>query len=290
MVATAHSFRYSCVKAILQRDGELCHECVGKVLKLPAIRHRCYKDSLPGSVAMASSLAIHRSAGTFSQRVDRFIALTPFMRDLFIAEGIPEERVTVIFNAAPDPGPPRNETRGYAAFVGRFVAEKGVRTILRAWELLDAEIPIILAGDGPLRPEIEAAAALDHRITVLPWLSSTEVTELLARADISIVASEWYEGLGLVIPESFAVGTPVLASDVGNFCDLVIPGHSGDHFRSGDATDLARAIGQFFEVADRTSFRTNVRREYDSMFSPQLQLDRLEALYDTVIAEHASGR
>lgn len=290
VVATSHSFRYSCVNAILQRDGQVCEDCVGRRIKYPAVIHRCYKGSLPGSLAMSTSLTVHGIAGTFTTRVDRFIALTPFMRDRLIAEGISPARVSVLPNAAPDPGPQLRTSGGPAVFVGRFSPEKGVRTILRAWAELDADIPIVFAGDGVLRPELEAAAASDPRITVLPWLDPSAVTELLAGAEVMILASEWFEGLNLVIPESFAVGTPIIASDIGNFSELIDPGRTGDRFRSGDPRDLARSVRWLFDEADRSTLRANARAEYESTFTPERQLDDLEAIYLEVIAARAVGR
>jgi glycosyltransferase involved in cell wall biosynthesis len=288
VVATSHSFRYSCVNAILQRDGQVCEDCVGRRFKYPAMLHRCYKSSLPGSVAMSTSLTLHGIAGTFTNRVDRFIALTPFMRDRLVAEGINTERVSVLPNAAPDPGPRNHSPGGPAVFVGRFSPEKGVRTILRAWEELEADIPLVFAGDGILRAEIEAAAAVDPRITVLPWLDPAAVTELLARAEVMILASEWFEGLNLVIPESFAVGTPIIASDIGNFSELIDPGRTGDRFRSADAVDLVRCVRWIFEEADRASLRANARADYESTYTPERQLDDLETIYCEVIAERAA--
>jgi glycosyltransferase involved in cell wall biosynthesis len=290
VVTTSHSYRYSCIRATLQRGDDVCVECVGRRIKLPAVMHTCYKDSLPGSLAMATSLTLHHNLGTFTRTIDRFIALTPFMREKLIAEGIPADRVTVLANAAPDPGPPADQPKGSAAFIGRFIEEKGVRTILEAWRSMDTDIPLIFAGDGILRPEIEAAAAQDSRITVLPWMDSEGVARLLADAEVLIMASEWFEGLPLLIPESFSIGTPIIASDVGNFSDLIDPGRTGDRFTCGDPTDLVRSVRWFFEQADRAALRANARAEYVMNFSPDRQLDRLEEIYREVIGEHATRR
>jgi glycosyltransferase involved in cell wall biosynthesis len=154
---------------------------------------------------------------------------------------------------------------------------------------MDAEIPLVFAGDGILRPEIEAAAETDPRITVLPWIDSAGVADLLARAEVLIMPSEWFEGLPLLIPESFSIGTPIIASDVGNFSDLIDPGRTGDRFRCGDPADLVRSVRWFFETADRATLRFNARAEYETNFSPERQLDRLEMIYREVIQERSAG-
>lgn len=286
VVNTSHSYRYSCINATLLRENAICEQCVGRRIKAAAVIHRCYKNSLPGSLAMATSLTLHHNVGTFTRGIDRFIALTPFMREKLIAEGIPADRISVLPNAAPDPGPPAQQPRGFAAYLGRFIEEKGIRTILRAWTQMEADIRITFVGDGVLRGEIEAAAARDPRITVLPWMDSEGVARFLADAEVVLMPSEWFEGLPLLIPESFSIGTPIIASDVGNFSDLIDPGRTGDRFRSGDATDLVRSVRWFFEEADRAALRRNARAEYEMNYSPERQLDALEGIYREVIAAH----
>jgi len=290
VVTTSQSFRYSCVKATMFRDGAVCEACVGLRIKTPAVVHRCYKDSLAGSATMASALAIHTGLGTFHRCIDRWIALTPFMRERIIAEGIAPDKVEVVPHTPPDPGPPRVERDGYALFVGRFIEEKGILTILRAWEQHGLDVPLHIAGDGVLRPEVEAAAARNSAITLHPWLDTDGVAALMAGAEAFLMASEWYEGFGVVITEAYAAGTPVLASDVGNFSDMIVPKVTGDQYRSGDPADLARAVRWFFDEADRPALRANARAAYDDTFHPDVQLDVLERIYAEVIAERAAAR
>jgi hypothetical protein len=73
------------------RDGKVCTDCLGKV-PFSAIRHRCYKDSLVGSTSLAAMIALHLARGTWVNKVDRFIALTNFARNLFIKAGLPAKR------------------------------------------------------------------------------------------------------------------------------------------------------------------------------------------------------
>ncbi len=261
VVATSQSFRYSCVKATMLRDGRVCEDCVGRRIKYPAVVHRCYKDSLAGSLTMVSTLAVHGAAGTFAHRVDRHIALTPFMRERLIAEGISPEKVVVIPHTPPDPGSPAPERDGYALFVGRFVPEKGILTVLQAWERQGLDLPLVIVGDGVLRPEVEAAAARHGGITVRPWLDPSEVAEVMARAEVLLMTSEWYEGFGVVITEAYAAGTPVIASNVGNFSEMIDPRVTGERYRCADPVDLARAVRWFFAEADRGALENCGPRE-----------------------------
>jgi glycosyltransferase involved in cell wall biosynthesis len=285
VVATSQSHRYSCVKATLFRDGRVCEDCVGRRVKYPAVIHRCYKGSVAGSATMAATMAVHSAAGTFARRVDRFVALTPFMRERLLAEGLRPEQVTVIPNSVPDPGPPLDERGGYAIYMGRLVPEKGMGTLLEAWARLEADVPLVVAGDGVMRPEVEQAAAADPRIRYVGWVDGTERHDLVARADAFLLTSEWYEGFPVVIPEAFAAGTPIIASDVGNFTDAIKPGHNGLHYRSGDPESLAAAVTTFFAMTDRSELRKNARADFERDLDLEVLIGRFENLYREVIAE-----
>jgi glycosyltransferase involved in cell wall biosynthesis len=285
VVTTSQSHRYSCIKATMLRDGRTCEACVGRSIKLPGLRHRCYQDSLAGSAVLTTTMALHRAGGTFSRCVDRYIALTPFMRERIIAEGIPPAHVVVKPNSAPDPGPPRLQRDGYALYAGRFVPEKGIATLLSAWSAFASPLELVMVGEGELSPEVEAAAARDDRITLHGWRNSEGVASLLAGADVLVLPSEWYEGLPVVLAEAFAAGTPVISSDVGNFTDYIEPGVNGTRFRTADPASLRAALDWFVTEADQPRLRAGARATFEEVFEAERVLDQLEAIYRTLLAE-----
>src|SRR4051812_8030695 len=159
-VGTVHSYRYSCIAATLRRDGHICEDCIASPLKLPGVRHRCYKDSVAASAVMTTSLNLHRGIGTFTRRVGCFLTMTDFARHLLIRDGIPEQRIRVKPNCMDDPGEPVpfEEREPVVLFVGRLVQEKGITALLSAWRAVTGDCGLVVIGDGPLRPEAEAAA------------------------------------------------------------------------------------------------------------------------------------
>jgi glycosyltransferase involved in cell wall biosynthesis len=284
VVATSQSHRYNCIKATMLRDGKICEACVGRSVKLPGVRHRCYQDSLPGSAVMTTTMAVHQLGGTFRRCIDRYLALTPFMRERIIAEGIPPSHVVVKPNSAPDPGPPRTEREGYALYAGRFVPEKGIATLLAAWSAFTGPLDLVVVGDGDLRPSVEAAAADDPRITLHGWRDSEGVASLLAGADVLVLPSEWYEGLPVVLAEAFAAGTPVISSDVGNFTDYVEPGVNGTRFSTADPASLRQALDWFVTEADHPGLRAGARATFDEVFEAERVLDQLESVYRSLVS------
>ena len=286
-VGTLHAYRYSCVGGLCFRDGKPCEDCVGSTLKLAGIRHRCYHDSLAGSTALTLSLVGHRTIGTFANSVDRYLALTEFGRDLLIRDGFPAGKISVKPNAVPDPGPPLpfTERGGYALHVGRLTPEKGIESLLEAWRSVGQGRELYIAGDGPLRTLVEAAAASDPRIHALGWCDTATLTDLHARASLCITPSRWYEGgPPMVVLDSLASGTPQLTSDLRNISESIVEHGAGRTFAAGDASALAAAVNAVFaDDSARETMGTQARRLYEAEHTPQRNLQALEEVFESVV-------
>ncbi|HWL99374.1 MAG TPA: glycosyltransferase family 4 protein [Nocardioidaceae bacterium] len=293
-VATLHSFRYSCIAATLRRDGGICEDCVGTRLKTAGIRHRCYHDSVAASTALTASLVLHRTAGTFRHRIDRFLPLTAFAGDVLVRDGVPAEHITVKPNCVSDPGP----VSEYAArddvvlFAGRLVEEKGVDTLLRAWVRADtAGSRLVVAGDGPMSAQVQDAAQADTSIEFLGWTDQQRLTELQRRARVTVVPSQWYEaGPPLVLLQALGAGTPVLASDLDNISASVREEGAGLTFATGDADDLAARLGTLLRDPSQAQACSDAARAlYERDHTEQASLRALEQVYADVSARMSAS-
>jgi len=293
-VTTLHSHRYSCVAGTCWRDGHVCEDCVGKRLKLPGVRHRCYHDSVAASGALALGLVTHHAVGTFHRHVARYLALADFSRRLLIRDGFPADRVVVKPNSVPDLGfhaEPRTDERRLV-FVGRLVDVKGVATLLEAWQQVPRGMKLVIAGDGPLRPLVEQHASRDPSIEFLGWVGETEVFELMAGAEAVLVPSEWYEGgLPLVALRSLSVGTPVVVTDLENICADVLADDVGWAFPVRNTAALAATLADLVANPRMTSERRpRARVSYERRFSPSVNLARLEDVYRSVTVTGSPAR
>ncbi len=287
-VTTVHSYRYSCIAGTCLRDGVPCEDCIGKTVKLPGLRHRCYHSSTPASAALTLSLATHRLSGTFSRHVARFIALTDFAAELLVRDGIRRSQVVVKPNAVPDPGPPPASTGpvSFALYAGRLVEEKGIRTLLEAWKTVGSKLSLTIAGDGPLRGLVEAAAATHPSIRYVGWVEQAEMTELLRDAEVLVFPSEWYEAQPLSILRAFASGTPVICSDLENICASVLAADAGAAFRTRDALSLADTVVKLTSTPETLRrMGGNGRAAYEAHHTPQRSLEGLEGIYADVVSE-----
>jgi glycosyltransferase involved in cell wall biosynthesis len=188
-------------------------------------------------------------------RAVRVVVPSEALRVLALAWGVPAEKVTVIRNpvAVPRDLEEREALRvrhGMAGptlvYAGRLAPQKSVDTALAAVSRVDG-VSLVVAGDGAERDRLRRQAArlgLDGRIRFLGALPRHEVFELLRAADASILTSTW-ENFPHVVVESLAVGTPVLATDVGGVREAVRDDENGLLVPARDAAALADAIRRF---------------------------------------------
>lgn len=287
VVQTLHNFRLLCVNALLFRDGRPCEDCLGKAVPWRGVAHKCYRGSRSASAAVAAMISAHRLLGTWRNAVDAYIALSEFSRRKFIEGGLPADRIAVKSNFLyPEPGTGAGDG-GYAVYVGRLSAEKGVETLLRAWRNLGATVPLKIAGVGPLEPAVQEAAAQNTSIQWLQGLSHERVYDVIGAASALILPSECYEGaLPRVVIEAFAKGTPVIASRLGAMAEVVEDGRNGLQLTPGEPEDLAAKVRCLFSDSSTLKrMRRSARETFDQSFTADANHESLMAIYARAMNE-----
>lgn len=290
VVQTLHNYRLVCAGALLTRNGHPCEDCVGTSL-LPALRHRCYRGSLPATGAVVWMLASNRWRGVYSRMVNRYIALTRFAASKLIAGGLPSGRMEVKPNFLPDAPPIGRGDGKYSIYVGRLSEEKGVRTLLDAWRQVDG-LPLKILGDGPLRGELEEQARRNALpVEFMGFRPRGEVLDMVAAAEIQIVPSEWYEGFPMAVLEAYSCGTPVLASRIGSMDEIVVEGESGSKFEPGNAADLANRLNLLRANPSRLrAMRVATRALFEERYTAERNYSRLLDIYHHARADFADAR
>jgi phosphatidylinositol alpha-mannosyltransferase len=128
------------------------------------------------------------------------------------------------------------------AFVGQAVERKGLPILLRAFEALREHIPVHLTVVGANREEVAPLLLDDRSITVLGRVDDDEKRRVLEAADVLCAPSLGGESFGMVLTEAFAAGTPVVASEIAGYRDVVRDGVDGVLVPRGDASALAEAL------------------------------------------------
>jgi len=285
VVQTLHNYRVLCPASTLYRDGASCEECVRHGL-LSSVRHGCYHDSRAMSAAIALMLQVHRSRNTWDQHIDAYIALSNFARNKFVEAGIAPQKIHVKPNfVEPDPGE-RSHPGTYAVFVGRLSPEKGAQTLLEAWQDLPAKIPLVIVGDGPMRPRLEAEAQKKKlaNIAFAGRMDRGAVYQVMKSAAFVVVPSVWWEPFGLVVAEALACGTPVLGASVGAIPEMLQDYVTGLHFAPGDPISLrAKAAWAWKHLPELAAMGKAARQAYLDCYSAEVNYSLLMNIYASAI-------
>jgi phosphatidylinositol alpha-mannosyltransferase len=138
------------------------------------------------------------------------------------------------------PGDDREPLR--IAFVGQAVERKGLPVLLRAFEALREHLPVTLHVVGVTAEELGPLMLDDRGVVALGKCSDEQKSAVLEHADVLCAPSLGGESFGMVLTEAFAAGTPVVASDIAGYRDVVRDGVNGLLVPRGDATALAEAL------------------------------------------------
>lgn len=287
VVQTLHNYRLLCPTATLFRQGKVCEDCLNKTPPWPGVLHRCYRDSASQTLVVALMLTLHRWMRTWSQQVDLYIALTEFAKRKFVEGGLSADRIVVKPNFIhPDPGV--GSGRGnHALFVGRISSEKGLQTLIQAWQDLE-DIPLKIAGEGPLLGEFHTAVEMQdlNQVELLGRLSHKQVLALMRDARFLVFPSECYEGFPMTIAEAFACGVPVVTSKLGGMAEIVKDSYTGLHFEPGNTSDLATKVDWAWTHPRRIEeMGENARREYEDKYTAEMNYELLLQIYQRVLDE-----
>lgn len=274
-VMTLHNFRLLCPQATLLRDGRVCEDCVGH-LPLAAVRHRCYRGSLAQTGAVAMMLVLHRTLGTYRNKVSRFIALNEFCRSKFVAGGLPAERIAVKPNFVEWVPEPQWVSRSGGLYVGRMSEEKGVTVLMEAMAAYPAH-QLQVIGSGPFEARMRQVAGAAYKGPQ----PLAQILASLSGASYLVLPSVCYEGFPRTLVEAFACGVPVIASRHGSLAELVDDGRTGLLFEPGNAQDLvARLQWADSHPEEMRAMGMAARREYEARYTPDCNYAQLLAIYE----------
>lgn len=278
VVQTIHNFRLLCPGATFFRGGQICEDCVSKGM-LCAVKHKCYRDSRIQTLACVLSTGIHRMLGTYGKL--NYICLTDFNKEkLLQLKQVKADKVFVKpnFVEACKEILPYEKRKNQFVYAGRLDRLKGVEILLKAWELFDAkEEKLLICGTGPMeewcREFVEKMQLKNVEFRGL--VENHKVKQIIGESKALILPTQWYEGFPMTIVESYSVGTPVIASNLGNAGSLVEEGKSGLKFQADSEKALCEALR-----SAGTSLH-GLEREVIRKYSEESNYEQLRKIYET---------
>lgn len=282
VVFTLHNYRIICPTAQFHWKGRLetrsLHEGPWW-----AVLQKVYKNSYVGSAALAYMIHRGKKGNYWNKYVSKFIALSNCSRDIYIQFGINPEKIVVKQNfvrRAQKKVENTGNQGSYALYVGRLAQEKGIETLLSAWEKIGHELPLKIIGSGPL--ESLVISRQSSYVEYLGYKNSSEVRDLMRQAAVTVIPSICHEGHPLVSIESFSVGTPIIASSIGTLQELVESSGGGSLFVPGSAESLAKAVSDLISEKEIASLGERAWAYYERHNTPEINLNQLEQIYRSV--------
>jgi glycosyltransferase involved in cell wall biosynthesis len=278
VVLTLHNFRLTCLAGTFLRGERICESCKGHS-PLAGVIRGCYRGSRLASGALATSLVVHRRAGTFSH-VTTFIAVSEFVRQKYVEAGFDPETIIVKHNFAPT-APRRVGAGDHFLYLGRLSAEKGIAGLVERWPP-SHDARLIIAGGGP---DSRRIAGLDRQnVRLLGDVDRGRLSNLLMHARAVVVPSVCYEGAPRAVLEAYAAGVPVLASAMGALPEFVHHERTGLLIKRWDG-DWASAVQRLLNDDESVRLGDAAHRIWERAYAPARALERLEAIYRSTLRQ-----
>ncbi len=172
---------------------------------------------------------------------------------------------------------------GPLLYFGRLEREKGIDTLLEAYEQLPHGRPLLIAGEGTqrawLRRQVEQRR-LQGRVQLLGWQSARQLARLLSEASVAVLPSR-EESFGNAMLEAMAAGAPLVTTVVGSLPSIVSEGETGHLVAPGDAKALSHSVSELLRSRERAeAMGARARRHVAHRYSWLNVAERYERLYE----------
>lgn len=236
----------------------------------------------------------------FWKHMDAYVCISRHVRDQMVSGGVDSDQIVVIppgGDALPAAAEePVLESRLAGCYpllfaVGRLVERKGLQWFLRevapSWLEHHPKATLVLAGDGPMRPAIEAAIAefdLQSRVVLLGPVSDARKAWLFERCDLVLMPNldvpGDVEGFGLVALEAGRAGRWVAVADLQGLRDAVTEDGNGTRVEAGNAQAWSQALDRL--CSDRDALRARGRQAREFVMA-QFSWASMVAKYDLLL-------
>jgi len=265
---TAHDYYSVCPRSNLLRPGEL-------ICKNPEFCQFCLvRWKKPPQLWRVDGRRVLRLPEGF-----KVLCPSEYIANRLRADGI--QAHYVLRNFVPDPG---GSTSSIAArddtivFVGILERRKGAQTLLQAFieSKNDQHFKLVIVGEGPLKDSLRErvqSSGIQDRISVLGFLSDSDLAAVFRQASLMVVPSEWPDNAPLTTLEAFSFGVPVAGTKKGGLPEILTPESGSMLFEAGSVRELSELLASLW--GDRQTLRLRgrkARRTYEERFSPEIHL------------------
>ena len=274
-----------CPRFDFLKDKKICEDCLTCGYK-SCIKNRCVKGSKAASMIRVFSMKVHKFLHVYDN-VDAFVTPSNFLKKKLIANGYDEKKIYCIPTFTTSKTAVGEPIVGeYGLYFGRIDEEKGVETVVKAYEQMPDRIVKIMGNDDTEEGKRLKKYVKEHglqNIEFLGYKTGDDLEDVIKKARFTLIPSIWYDNLPNTALESFQYFKPVIASDIGSLPELVTDGENGYLFEAGNANQL---MGMIKKLDDDTVVREMGRKSrkiLEDRFAPQKHYDTLISLFESVV-------
>ncbi|MBP2027199.1 glycosyltransferase involved in cell wall biosynthesis [Acetoanaerobium pronyense] len=275
IIQTLHDFQLVCPNHMMYRehDDVICEDCKGRNYKM-CFKNKCIHGSRVKSLLGAIEGRLYYNLKTY-EKIDSFISPSRFLKNKMVEFGEDEKNIHVIHNFIKrDYEYAYFEKKDYILYFGRLSVQKGIRTLLEvAKELKDVQF--VIAGGGELEEEVVKASQEASNIKFVGFQTGENLINLIGKAKLSVLPTQWYENCPMSILESFMLGTPVIGSEIGGVPELIRNEIDGFLFEPKDKNGLKEAILKALRDDDLLKSMSKSAKERLEDFSIESYHDKL---------------
>jgi glycosyltransferase involved in cell wall biosynthesis len=284
VVMTLHNFRLICAKGVFYRSNEICEIC-SKSSPFNAIRYGCYQNSIIKSIPVSFMIQKYRKGLNLLKKVNKFIVLTEFSKKKFLEINFPANKIAVKPNFIPNNSIFNTETKksGFL-YASRLSEEKGILDLIIAHKKFNFDLTV--CGDGPLKRKLIS----NKNINYLGFLNKSDLTNIMKKSKFLVFPSKWYEGFPIILLEAFALGTIVIAPNLGSIQSIIKHEKNGILFKPNDINDLVNKIKWVLSNENKCEeIKKNAKKEFLEKYSDEVNYWMLIKIYEEAIKENQNN-
>lgn len=285
-------FQYMCPNALFYNDRMgVCEECL-KGNRIACIKNKCVLNSPVYSGIKMMAKWLH-DVMKVHKRIDAFVVPSEFTYEKLHEYGIPYEKLNHIptfFNLKERD--PQVEYKPFVLFIGRIEKQKGLMTLVKAFETLPYELKIIGFSNDGYEDELKQYLGTEdngttygknRNIEFLGKKSFEEIMPFLKSCLCTVVPSEWYDNFPNALIESYAFKKAVIATDFGSLQYMVDEGKTGLKFKYADLDGFRAKIQWMFEHPEEAILMGETGYKLvETVYSPETHYDTLIKLMTEV--------
>ena len=221
------------------------------------------------------------------KKADKIVVLAYIWKDLLLTHfDVPQEKVSVIYNAAPDVKCSEDKAK-YVLFMAYLVKNKGYDILIKAFSQISNDYPdwnLIIAGTGEMDKARELAKkyGVEDKIVFKDWVTGATKDNLWKHAGAYCMAS-YQEGFPMTVLEAWSYGTPLITTPVGGLPDVIRNRENALVFDFGDVAGLANCFSLLFssDILQRSLSEASVKLAKTAFSIEHIAKD-IERLYESL--------